>query len=60
MSQPGQHAIIMHTLPNIARNKNSWAMEFTQLIEYNQRNILFKNHAPNEAGRLVPDHFLFF
>ena len=35
-------------------------MKFGQLIEYNKINIFFKNHAENEAGRLVPDHFLFF
>ena len=29
-------------------------MKFGQLIEYNYRNIFFfKNHAENEAGRLV-------
>ena len=35
-------------------------MKFSQLIEYNQGNILFKNHAQNEDGRLFPDLFLFF
>ena len=34
-------------------------MEFDQLIEYNKKNIFFKNHAENEAGRLVPDLLLF-
>ena len=33
-------------------------MKFGQLIEY-KRNIFFKIHAENEAGRLVPDLFLF-
>ena len=31
-----------------------------QFIEYNLRNIFFKYHAENKAGRLVPDLFLFF
>ena len=35
-------------------------MTFGQLIEHNVRNIFFKIHAENEAGRLVPDLFLFF
>ena len=37
-------------------------MIFGQLIEYNKRERLFffKDHAKNEAGRLVPDLFLFF
>ena len=34
-------------------------MKFGQLIENNKRNIFFKNHAENEAGRLVPDLFLY-
>ena len=34
-------------------------MKFGQLIEYNNRNIfLFKNHAENEAGILVPYLFI--
>ena len=36
-------------------------MKLGQLIEYNNKNIfLFKNHAEKEAGRLIPDLFLFF
>ena len=34
-------------------------MKFDQLIEYNKRNIFLKNHAENEAGRLIPDLFFF-
>ena len=28
-------------------------------MEYNKRNIALKNHAENEAERIVPDLFLF-
>ena len=35
-------------------------MTLGHLIEYNVRNIFFKNHAKNKAGRLFPDLFLFF
>ena len=35
-------------------------MEFAQLTEYNTRNIFLLNYAENEAGRLVPELFLFF
>ena len=36
-------------------------MKFGQLIEYNKNKyFFFKIHAENEAGRLVPDLFLFF
>ena len=34
-------------------------MKLGQLIEYNKRNILFKNYTENEAGALVPDLFIF-
>ena len=60
MSQPGQRTITIHILPNISRSKVNQIMKFSQLIEYNKRNIFFKNHAENEAGMLVPDPFLFF
>ena len=33
--------------------------EIWSVIEYNNRNIFLKNHA-EEAGRIVPDFFLFF
>ena len=29
------------------------------IIDYNKRNILLENHSENDAGRLVPDLFLF-
>ena len=35
-------------------------MKFDQLIEYNVTIFYIKNHAENEARRLVPDIFLFF
>ena len=35
-------------------------MKFGQLIEYNMGNVFFfKNHAENEAGRLVPNLIMF-
>ena len=35
-------------------------MKIGQVIEHNKQNIFFKNYSENEAGRLVPDLFLFF
>ena len=35
-------------------------MKFGKSIEYNKRTFFFKNHAQNEAERLVPDLFLLF
>ena len=34
-------------------------MKFGHVINYNKRNIFLQKHAENEAGRLVPDLFLF-
>ena len=35
-------------------------MKFGQLIEFKKEKFFFKNHAENEAGRLVTDLFLYF
>ena len=35
-------------------------MKFSQLIEYNKRNIFKKNHVENVAGKLVAGPGLFF
>ena len=35
-------------------------MKFGQLIEHPKGNIFLKKLCRNEAGKLVPDHFLFF
>ena len=35
-------------------------MKFGQLIEFKKETFFFKNHAENEAGRLVTDLFLYF
>ena len=35
-------------------------MKFSQLIEYNKKTILFKNHGENEVVKLVAELFLLF
>ena len=35
-------------------------MKFGQLIGHLKRNIFFKNYTEDEAGKLVPEHFLFY
>ena len=35
-------------------------MKFGQLIEHPKKNCFFENYTENEAGKLVPDRFLFF
>ena len=42
----------MNIMPNISRSKGNQTTKFVLLIEYNQRNIFFKNHAENETGWL--------
>ena len=59
-SQPGYLTIKIHILPNISRSKGNQTLKFCQLIEYYKRDNFFKNHEENEAGRLVPELFLFF
>ena len=38
-SQPGQHTITVHILPNISRSKGNQTMKFGQVMEDNKRNI---------------------
>ena len=56
-SQPGKKTITIRILPKISRSNQT--MKFVQLIEYNVGNIFFKKNVENEAGKLVPDIFLF-
>ena len=60
-TQPDYETITIHTLPNILGSEGKQIMKFGRLIEYNKIKIFFfKNKAENEAGRLVPNLFLFF
>ena len=59
-SQPGLQTIAIHILTNISRSKVNQTVKLGQLIEYNKRNIFLLNYVENEAGRIVPDLFLFF
>ena len=58
MSQPGKQRIAIHILPNISRSKDNQAIKFGQLIEYNMKNILLKNHTQNMLERLFSDSYL--
>ena len=60
-SQPEQETIAIYILQNISWSKSNQPMKLGQLIDYITREIFFfKNYVENEAGRLVPDFFLFF
>ena len=41
-SQPAKQTIVIHVLSNILRNKNNQAMKFSQLREYNMKNIFLE------------------
>ena len=46
--------------PNISSSNGNQAMKLDQLKFNTVRNNSLKNHLENEAGRLLPDLFLFF
>ena len=48
----------INMLSNISRNKGDWTIKFSQLIEYNKRNIFLQKSWRVE--RLTPDLFLLF
>ena len=41
-SQSGKQTIAINTLPKILRSKGNQSMKFTQLIEYNMKNIILE------------------
>ena len=57
--ETGKQTIKLDTLPNISRSRENQTMKLSQLLEYNVRNIFFKNQAKNETGRLVSNHLWF-
>ena len=57
MSQTGQQIITIHILSNIARSEGKQTVKFGQSIEYNMRNISWKNHIQNMV-KLVLDSFI--
>ena len=59
-SQPGLRTIAIHILPNISQSRGNQTRKFGQSVEYNKGNIFLQKLCGNEAGRLVPDLFLFF
>ena len=42
--QTGKHTIVIHTLPNISKNKGNQIMKSGQLIEYIMKNIILVNY----------------
>ena len=42
MSQPGKQTFAIHILPNISKRENNQTTKFSQLIEYNMRNMFLE------------------
>ena len=57
-SQPDLQTIAIHILPNIAQSKGTQTMKFSQLIEYNKRNI-FAQKLCRKWGRETSSRPLF-
>ena len=58
-SKPGKQTITIHILSNISRCKGYQTITFSQLIQYNMRNIFFKkNHTQNVVEKPFPNPFL--
>ena len=48
----------MHILPNISRSKGNHRMKFSQLIEYNIRNIFYEKSYKKCGGETISRPFL--
>ena len=55
--QPGKQTISIHILPNNSRSKGNQKMKFSQLIEYNMRNIFLENSYTKCGGQTIPKPF---
>ena len=56
-SHPGKQKITIHILPNISRCKGNPIMKFSQLIEYNMRNIFLEKSCKKCGGETIPRPF---
>ena len=53
-SQPGKEIITMHILPNVSITKVSQTMKFSQLTQYNMRNIFLEKSSIKYGGETSP------
>ena len=56
-SQSGQQTIVIHILPNISRSKGNQTMKFSQLIEFNIRDIFLEKSYAKCGGETSPRTF---
>ena len=57
MSRPGYQTITLHIFPNISRSKDTQAIEFGQLIEYNMRKIFLEKLYTKWGGETIPSPY---
>ena len=55
--QLGKQTISIHILLNNSRSKGNQKMKFSQLIEYNMRNIFLENSYTKCGGETIPKPF---
>ena len=53
-SQPGKEIITIHILPNVSIIKVSQSMKFSQLTQYNMRNIFLEKSSIKCGGETSP------
>ena len=53
-SQPGKEIITMHILPSVSITKVSQTMKFSQLTQYNMRNIFLEKSSIKYGGETSP------
>ena len=58
MSPTGKQAIAIHILPNFSRSKDNQAMKFSQLIEFNVKNIFLEKSCTKCGGETIPKPLL--
>ena len=57
-SSTGKQIIAMQTLPNTSKSKDNQTISFSQLIEYNMKNIFLQKSHTNIVEELVQVPFL--
>ena len=55
--QPGKQTIAIHILPNISRSKGNQKMKFSQLIQYDMRNIFLEKSYTKCDGEIISRPF---
>ena len=56
-SQTRKQTIAIHILTNISRSKGNQAMKFSQLVEYNMRNIFLEKPSKKWDGETNPRRY---